>query len=424
MVCHNVDALMVYSRVNIQGRNSEVTGMEFTIPRHVQIIAHRVRQFVDDEVIPVESELLRTGRDLNKAILQDLRAKAKAAELWAPTMPKAWGGMGLNIQEIVPVFEAAGRSMLGPLAIHCAAPDEGNMHLLHNWANEEQTERYLAPLAKGETFSSFSMTEPAPGAGSDPRMIRTRAERHGDDWVINGHKWLSTNGEIADFFIIMAVTNPDVHPYRGCTQFLAPRESKGIHILRDVPVMGAKDFGGHVEIRYENLRLPQSAILGGEGEGFMLAQSRLGPARLTHCMRWTGIAQRALEIATEYATTREAFGGALASHQSLQWMLADSEMELKMGRLLIHEAAWLLAQGEQARVETSIAKVQVAEAVGRVLDRCIQICGGRGISRDLPLSTWYEKARAFRIYDGASEVHRMVVARDVIKRYGAMDKPH
>ena len=395
--------------------------MEFTIPRHVQTIAHRVRQFLDDEVIPVESELLRTGADLNNVILQELRAKAKAAKLWAPTMPKAWGGMGLNIQEIVPIFEAAGRSMLGPLATHCAAPDEGNMHLLHNWANEEQTERYLVPLAKGETFSSFSMTEPAPGAGSDPRMILTRAERDGDEWIINGHKWLSTNGEIADFFIIMAVTDPDVHPYQGCTQFLAPRDTEGIHIVRDVPVMGAKDFGGHVEIRYENLRLPGSAILGGVGNGFMLAQSRLGPARLTHCMRWTGIAQRALEIATEYASTRKAFGGALTSHQSLQWMLADSEMELKMGRLLIQEAAWLLAQGEQARVETSIAKVQVAEAVSRVLDRCIQICGGRGISRDLPLSTWYEKARAFRIYDGASEVHRMVVARDVIKRYGALD---
>ena len=392
--------------------------MDFTIPRHVEAIAHRARQFVDDEVIPLESELLRTGADLSVDALQDLRVKAKAAGLWAPTMPAEWGGMALSIQEIAPVFEAAGRSLLGPMAIHCAAPDEGNMHLLHNWANEQQTERYLAPLARGETFSAFSMTEPPPGAGSDPRMLRTRARRDGDDWIINGHKWLTTYGEIADFFIIMAVTDPDVHPYRGTTQFLAPRDTPGIKILRDVPVMGAKDFGGHVEILYEDVRLPASAILGGEGQGFMLAQSRLGPARLTHCMRWTGIAQRALEIATEYASQREAFGGTLTSHQSLQWMLADSEMELKMGRLLIHEAAWRLAQGEQARVETSIAKVQVAEIIDRVLDRCVQICGGRGISRDLPLSTWYEKARAFRIYDGASEVHRMVVARDVIKRYG------
>ncbi len=392
--------------------------MDFTIPRHVEAIAHRARHFVDAEVIPLETELLRSGAVLSVELLQDLRAKAKAAQLWAPTMSKDWGGMGLNIQEIMPVFEAAGRSLLGPLAIHCAAPDEGNMHLLHHWANSEQTERYLAPLARGETFSAFSMTEPPPGAGSDPRMILTRAEREGEDWVINGHKWLTTYGEIADFFIIMAVTNQDAHPYQGTTQFLAPRDTPGIKIVRDVPVMGAKDFGGHVEILYKDVRLPDSAILGGEGQGFMLAQSRLGPARLTHCMRWTGIAQRALEIATEYASEREAFGGALTSHQSVQWMLADSEMELKMGRLLIHEAAWRLAQGEQARVETSIAKVQVAEIVDRVLDRCVQICGGRGISRDLPLSTWYEKARAFRIYDGASEVHRMVVARDVIKRYG------
>ena len=396
--------------------------MNFAMPRHIAAIAHRVRHFVDEEVIPLESELLRSGAAPSVEMVLELRRKAKAARLWAPTMPKAWDGMGLDIEEIAPVFEAAGRSLLGPLAIHCAAPDEGNMHLLRNWANDEQTERYLVPLANGETFSAFSMTEPPPGAGSDPRMIRTRATRDGNDWVINGHKWLTSNGLLADFFIIMAVTDPDVHPYRGTTQFLAPRDTPGIHILRDVPVMGGDDFGGHVEIRYDDVRLPQSAILGGEGQGFMLAQSRLGAARLTHCMRWTGIAQRALEIATDYASGREAFGGPLTSHQSVQWMLADSEMELKMGRLLIHEAAWRLGQGEQARVETSIAKVQVAETVSRVLDRCVQICGGRGISRDLPLSTWYEKSRAFRIYDGASEVHRMVVARDVIKRYGFAER--
>ncbi len=393
--------------------------MDFTIPRQIELLAHRARQFVDAEVIPLETELLRTGAELSAAQLQDLRDKAKAAGLWAPTMPKDWGGLGLNIEQIAPIFEAAGRSLLGPLAIHCAAPDEGNMHLLHSWANQAQIERYLLPLAQGRTFSAFSMTEPPPGAGSDPRMIQTRAVREDGDWRINGHKWLTTNGEIADFFIIMAVTDPTVHPYQGCTLFLAPHNSPGLKILRDVPVMGPKDFGGHVEVVYEDLRLPDSAILGGAGQGFMLAQSRLGPARLTHCMRWTGIAQRALEIATDYASRREAFGGRLTSHQSVQWMLADSEMELKMGRLLIQEAAWRLAQGQQARVETSIAKVQVAEIVGRVLDRCVQICGGRGISRDLPLSTWYEKARAFRIYDGASEVHRMVVARDVIKRYGS-----
>ena len=392
--------------------------MEFAIPKHIQALARRVRQFVDEEVIPLERELLRSGTDLSIERLQDLRAKAKSAKLWAPAMPKEWGGMGLNIQDIAPLFEAAGRSLLGPLAIHCASPDEGNMQLLHSWANDEQVEQFLAPLARGEIFSAFSMTEPPPGAGSDPRMIRTLAVKEGREWVIRGHKWLTTQGEIADFFIIMAITDPKAHPYQGCTLFLAPRHTPGIEILRDVSVMGRKDFGGHVEIRYSDVRLPESAILGGEGNGFMLAQSRLGPARLTHCMRWTGIAQRALEIATAYAAERQAFGSALTGHQAVQWMLADSAMELKMGRLLIHEAAWRLAQGEEARIETSIAKVQVAEIVNRVLDRCVQICGGRGISRDLPLSTWYEKARAFRIYDGASEVHRMVVARDVIKRYG------
>lgn len=390
--------------------------MDFT--PHSQDIVNRVLQFLDEVVIPVEKELRESGEELTMETLQSMRAKAKASGLWAPTMPKDLGGMGLNIEEFAPVLEAAGRSLIGPLAIHCAAPDEGNMHLLNTFATEEQRERYLRPLVAGEIFSTFSMTEPPPGAGSDPRMIRTQARREGDEWVIDGHKWWSTNGEVASFFIIMAQTDPDVHPYKGCTLFIAPAGTPGINIVRDVPMLGGKDFGGHVEIRYEGLRVPHSAILGEEGQGFALTQHRLGPARLTHCMRWTGIAQRALEIATHYATEREAFGDKLAGHQSVQWMLADSAMELHMGRLLIQQAAWLLNNGDQARVETSMAKVQVAETVNRVIDRALQICGGMGVSRDLPLAEWYEKARAFRIYDGASEVHRMVMARDVIKKYG------
>ncbi len=392
--------------------------MDFSTPPHVQDITNRVRQFVDNEVIPVETELRVSGQDLTVEMLQALRAKAKSAGLWAPTMPPEMGGMGLSLSEIVPVFEAAGRSLLGPLVIHCAAPDEGNMHLLNMFVNDEQRERYLKPLVAGEIFSGFSMTEPPPGAGSDPNMLRTSATRDGDDWIINGHKWWTTNGEVADFFIIMARSNPDVPTHKGATIFLAPKDTPGIEIVRDVPMIGRKDFGGHVEIRYNNLRLPNSAILGEEGQGFALTQHRLGPARLTHCMRWTGIAQRALEIATQYASTREAFGEKLTGHQSIQWMLADSAMELHMGRLLIQQAAWLLETGDQARQETSMAKIHVAETVNRVIDRAIQICGGTGISRDLPLSSWYESARAFRIYDGASEVHRMVLARRVIKQYG------
>jgi acyl-CoA dehydrogenase len=317
----------------------------------------------------------------------------------------------------VPVFEAAGRSLIGPLAFNCSAPDEGNMHLLHLFANPEQSERYLKPLAAGEIRSAFAMTEPAPGAGSDPTMLKTAATRDGDHWIINGHKWFTSGADGAAFLIIMAVTNPDVPTHKGATLFLAPIETPGIEIVRRVPIMGANDLGGHCEIKFHDLRLPDSAILGEEGHGFALTQKRLGPARLTHCMRWTGIAQRALEIATQYASEREAFGGPLTTHQSIQWMLADSATELHAGRLMIHHTAWMLAQGDDARQESSMCKVFVAESVNRVLDRAIQICGAKGISRDLPLSTWFEAARAFRIYDGASEVHRMVIARQVIKQY-------
>jgi len=397
--------------------------MDFSIPPHVTDLARRVQQFVDSVVIPVEHELHQSGAELTIEQLNAMRAEAKAAGLWCPTMPRNLGGLGLNIQEIVPVFEAAGRSLLGPLAIHCAAPDEGNMHLLHLYANEAQVERYLRPLVAGGAFSGFSMTEPPPGAGSDPTMIRTQAVREGDEWVINGRKWYTTNGEVADFFLIMAVTDPTVAAKHGCSIFVAPRDTPGINIVRDVPTIGQKDFGGHVEIVYEDVRLKDADILGELGAGFGMAQARLGPARLTHCMRWMGIAQRALEIAAEYASTREAFGSKLIEHQAVGFMLADSEMELHAGRLMVQQAAWLLANGDQAREETSMAKVFVSEAVNRIVDRAIQITGGTGISRDLPLSNWYEAARAFRIYDGASEVHRMVAARRVRKKYGASTRP-
>ncbi len=392
--------------------------MNFTIPIHVQEIASRVRRFVDEEVIPLEKYARDTHDGIPADMLKAVQAKAKAAGLWAPQLPPELGGMGLTLTEIVPVFEAAGRSMLGPLALNCAAPDEGNMHTLHLFANDEQRERYLVPLAAGEIRSAFSMTEPAPGVGSDPNMLQTSAVRDGDDWVINGHKWFTTGAGLASFLLIMARTNPDVPTTKGATIFLAPINTPGIELVRRVPIMGEEGPGGHGEIRYHNVRLPQSAILGKEGEGFAIVQARLGPARLTHCMRWTGIAQRALEIATEYATKREAFGKKLSEHQSIQWMLADSATELHAGRLMINQAAWLLQNGDQARNETSMCKVFVAETVNRVIDRALQICGGMGISRDLPLSGWYEAARAFRIYDGASEVHRMVISRGVIKQYG------
>jgi acyl-CoA dehydrogenase len=391
--------------------------MDFSIPPHVQELTRRVRQFVDSEVIPLEKHAYDTPDGLPSDMLNEVRRKARAAGLWGPQLSKELGGLGLSLQEIVPVFEAAGRSMFGPLALNCSAPDEGNMHLLDLFANEEQRQRYLIPLANAEIRSSFAMTEPAPGAGSDPTMLKTCAVRDNGDWVINGHKWFTSGADGAAFIIIMAVTNPDVATHKGATLFLAPRATPGIEIIRRVPIMGGNDLGGHPEIKLNNVRLPDSAILGEEGQGFALTQVRLGPARLTHCMRWTGVAQRALEIATQYAAEREAFGEKLTGHQAMQWMLADSATELHAGRLMINHAAWMLAQGEQARQETSMCKIFVAEAVNRVIDRAIQICGAKGISRDLPLSAMFEAARAFRIYDGASEVHRMVVARQVVKAY-------
>ncbi|MBE2184056.1 MAG: acyl-CoA dehydrogenase family protein [Anaerolineae bacterium] len=391
--------------------------MDFSHPPHVSEIAHRVRRFVDEEVIPLED--FKSSGSISDAALRNLRQKAKAAGLWAPQLPPDLGGMGLSLSEIVPVFEAAGRSHLGPLALNCAAPDEGNMHLLQLFTNGQQRERYLKPLAAGEIHSAFAMTEPAPGAGSDPTMLLTRAERDGEDWIINGHKWFTSGGEGAGFYLIMARTDSDLPAHKGSTIFIAPAGMPGIEVVRNVPIMGFDDFGGHCEMKFHDLRLPASAVLGEVGQGFALTQARLGPARLTHCMRWTGIAQRALEIATQYAAERDAFGKHLNEHQAVQWMLADSALELHAGRLMMQQAAWLLEQGQHAREESSMCKVHAAETVNRVLDRAIQICGGKGISRDLPLSSWYEAARAFRIYDGASEVHRMVIARGVIKRHSA-----
>jgi acyl-CoA dehydrogenase len=389
---------------------------DFSIAPHIDELVTRIRRFIDDTVIPLEAHAHDDPEEgLPPALANGARTKAKSLGLWCPTMPEELGGLGLSLTEIVPVFETAGRSLIGPLSMGCAAPDEGNLHLLHKYANQDQREQWLRPLAAGEIYSAFAMTEPAPGVGSDPSMLRTTARRDGDEWVLDGHKWWTTNAHVASFLIIMARTGED-SAKTGATLFLAPVDSPGIEIVRRIKHMGGPDFGGHAEIRFHGLRLKNDSVLGEVGQGYALVQARLGPARLTHCMRWTGIAQRALEIAAAYANKREAFGSTLGGHQSVQWMLADSASELHAGRLMIQHCAWLIENGHKARQETSMCKVHVAETVCRVLDRAIQICGGLGISRDLPLSRWYESARAFRIYDGASEVHRMVVARQVLKQ--------
>ena len=388
--------------------------MDFTIPPELADLRQRVLRFVEEEVI-LREPLERDEDGLPADVLAELRARARAAGLWAPQLPREYGGLGLNTLALCLVFEAAGRSMLGPLALHCAAPDEGNMHLLLLAATPAQRRRYLEPLARGEVRSCFAMTEPAPGAGSDPTMMQTRAERRGGRWVLNGRKWFTTGARGAAFAIVAAVTDPSAPARQGVTLFLVEAGTPGYAVVRAIPTMTGGAPGGHCEVALTDCAVPDEHVLGEVGEGYRLMQARLGPARLTHCMRWLGAAGRAQEIAIARARERQAFGKPLAEHQAVQWMLADSAIDLHAARLMVLEAAWQLEQGSTARKETSICKVFVAEAVGRIIDRAIQICGALGVSRDLVLERFYRDARAFRIYDGPSEVHRMVIARQLLE---------
>jgi acyl-CoA dehydrogenase len=388
--------------------------MDFAPSQRARDLARRVEEFVVAEVIPLERAAVRTP--LPGDLLRTARAAAKARGLWAPQLPVEIGGLGLDILDASFVLEAAGRSLLGPLSLGCAAPDEGNAHLLHLAGSEAQKAKHLRPLAAGEIRSTFCMTEPAPGAGSDPRMMRTRARRDGAAWVIDGDKWFATGAAGAAFAIVAAVTDPQADPEHGLTLFLVEAGTPGFHVARTTGTMGGATPGGHCVVELRGCRVPDDQVLGGVGRGYALLQKRLGPARLTHCMRWIGAAGRALEIAVERALEREAFGKRLAEHQAVQWQLADSLIDLHASRLMVREAAWRIAKGGEARLEASISKVFVAEAVNRVIDRAIQVCGALGVTDELPLAGFYEEARAFRIYDGPSEVHRMVIARHLLKR--------
>ncbi len=387
--------------------------MEFDWHQDIQVLTGRVETFLRDEVIPLEIEAREAG-SIDSEALKAVRSKAREAQIYGPQLPQDLGGLGLNVLEIAPIFEAAGRSLLGPLALNCAAPDEGNMHLLELAASPEQRHKYLEPLASGEIRSAFAMTEPAPGAGSDPKMLQTTASLENDSWVIHGRKWWVSGAKGAEFYIVMAHTDPSVPPSKGSSMLLVPTDTPGAELVRQVSGLGASWLGGHYELNFDACVVPQENVLGEPGQGYALAQQRLGPARLTHCMRWIGAAQRALEIAVERAKERAAFGSKLSGHQAVQWMLADSDIDLHASRMMVYQAAWRLLEGARARRETSRCKVFVSEAVNRVFDRAIQICGGLGVSRDLPLGDFFAEARAFRIYDGPSEVHRMVIARELL----------
>ena len=399
------------SVVHFQRRNDGT----IRLPQAIEI-AQKTRQFIETEVIPAEPEAT-TPDGLPWERLMELRTKAKAFGVYGPQLPLEYGGLGLSLVDIVPVFESAGRSLLGPLVLNCSAPDEGNMHLLHRLGTPAQKEKYLRPLAEGKIRSTFCMTEPPPGVGSDPMMIQTKATRDGDRWLINGQKWWSTGADGAAVYLVMARSDWNVSPRAGCTIFLVSADNPGLQVKRRIGGLTGHTPGGHGEVDIVDCEIPTSAVLGQVGMGYAHAQERLGPARLTHCMRWTGVAERALEIAGEYILEREAFTGRLADHQSMQWMVADSLTELQAGKLLVRHAAQLLHQGQQARQETSMAKLYVSEAINRVIDRAIQMCGGTGISDRTPLAEFYREARAFRIYDGASEVHRMVIARRQLRQW-------
>ena len=393
--------------------------IDFTLEPALESLVLRVREFVRDVVLPVESKESEEA-GLPDDVLLSIRNEAKQAGLWTPHLSEELGGLGLTALQLCFIFEEAGYSPIGALALNCAAPDEGNMHLLHLAGTEAQQQKYLQPLAAGECRSCFAMTEPAPGAGSDPTMMQTLALKKGNEWVINGHKWFTSGAEGARFAVVAAVTDPDVPAKEGVTLFLVDADNPGWEVVRKIPVMGSGGPGGHCEVNLRDCTVPTDHVLGELNQGFRLMQARLGPARLTHCMRWIGAARRGIEIARDYAKERYAFGQALSRHQAVQWMLADSMTELQASRLMTLQAGWKIQQGDKARRETSACKVFVAEAVHRILDRAVQICGSLGYSGDLTLERTYRDARAFRIYDGPSEVHRMVLARELFRDADAL----
>ncbi len=397
--------------------------MDFTIPAELVALRERTERFVHDEIIPRENDKRQTPHGPTEAFRLELVAAARRAGLLAPHVGREWGGLGLDHRGKAVVFEAAGYSPLATIAMNIFAPDEANMHLLEQVAEERQKEEWLRPLARGDIRSCFMMTEPVPGAGADPSMLLTTARRAsneaGADFVIDGEKWLITGAIGAAFAIIMAKNDSDPLGPAGATMFLAPMDAPGIHIERVLDTLDQYMSGGHAVIRLDGLRVPESAVLGRVGEGFRYAQARLAPARLTHCMRWLGAARRAHDIATDYASRRTAFGKPLGEHEGVGFMLADNEMDLHTSRLVIWHAAWVLDQGERGRHESSMAKVICSEAIWRIVDRSMQVLGGLGITDDTIVARIFREVRPFRIYDGPSEVHRWSIAQRVLRQGGA-----
>lgn len=378
-------------------------------------LAERTRAFVRDHVLDVEEEHLGVAPD-GDDWRRELQAAAKEAGVFGPHLPSEYGGHGLGMADRAPVFEEAGYSLFGPLAVNCHAPDEGNQHLLHHVAGEAQRERYLRPLATGECRSSFSMTEPVPGAGSDPRALATRAERTAGGWRIDGLKHFITGADGHGFSIVMARTSGEPGDPGGATMFLVGADNPGMVVERHLPTMDRAMAGGHCVVRFTGCEVSADDVLGEVDRGFEYAQVRLGPARMTHCMRWLGAARRAHELMVERTLERDLFGSSLSQLGMAQQMIADNEIDLAASRALIGVACRELDDGGPAANATSAAKVFCAEAVGRIVDRAVQLHGGIGITDDLPVARIYREVRPFRIYDGPSETHRWALAKRAVKR--------
>ena len=391
--------------------------IDFSFPEEIEFVIQKVRDFMNQVVRPAE-KIIEDNDDDRKTLVEQVVVMRKAAKewgLWLPHMPENVGGMGLGHVAMAAVSAEAAKTRFGPYALNAQAPDEGNMHTLLHWATDEQKEKYLMPLCKGTARSCFAMTEPEV-AGSDPTLVQTKAVRDGDDWVINGHKWFISGARGAKFAILIAKTedNPEI-PQAGNSAFLVDIPSEGWEIERDIETMS----GGHnhCEIRINNLRVPDSNMLGGPGEGHLLGQARLGPARLAHCMRWLGQAEVALELMIERATTRYSHGSLLSEKQGIQWMIADSTMEVYQSKLMILHSAYRIDRGEDFKSEVSMAKHFVANTLNRVIDRAIQVHGALGYSNDTPLAKMATQARWARFADGADEIHQWRIAQRSIDAY-------
>ncbi|MDE3189268.1 MAG: acyl-CoA dehydrogenase family protein [Acidobacteriota bacterium] len=387
------------------------------IPERVARRRERVRRFMEEYVYPNEAALSQEDDEAD-ALVSELQQEARGEGLWAPHLPPEAGGSGGGFIEYAYLNEEIGRSVFAQLVFGCQAPDAGNGEILHLYGTDAQKERFLRPLVAGETRSFFGMTEPEV-AGSDPTLLRGRAVRDGDEWVIDAHKWFSSGADGAGFGIVMVVTDSDAEPHRRASMILVPTDTPGYELVRRIPVMGHEGhgWGTHCETRFTGVRVPLENTLGEPGDGFRIAQKRLGPGRIHHVMRWLGQMQRAFELMCAYSLERSAFGGPLADKQTIQNWIAESAAEIQACRLMTLETAHRLDEGDEARVGVSLIKFYAARVLNDVIDRALQVHGGLGMTDDTPLAVMYRMARGARIYDGADEVHKMVVARRILRAF-------